>query len=61
MEAGASRGHVRNLVHGIDAEAVGGVFGEGRLAEVDRKVSVVVPLPHEGGVEEVIDVAHGIH
>ncbi len=52
--SGVLWGHVWDSVHGVIAEPVGRVLGEGQLVEVDGYVVVVVVVPGECSIEEVV-------
>ena len=60
-KAEAVGGHVGNAVHLVNAESVGGKFGESRLAKVDRDMTITMALPGEGSAQEIVSIPHKIN
>lgn len=53
--------HVGSSVVLVNAEALTGEFGEGRLAQMNREVAIVATSPGESSTEEVVNIPHKIN
>ena len=53
--------HVGSSVEFVDVKTLTFEFGEGRLAQMDREVAIVMASPGEGSTNEVVDVTHEVN